>query len=82
MTRLPILLASTFLEERRREAAILRRRRVAKESQAEQRRIQKLARARAREVKRSLGREPDEIDVIIDLTDRASPSEPKEYARS
>lgn len=82
MTRLPILLASTILQERRREAEDLRRQRVARENLAEQRRIQKLAKERARDEKRSLRREPTGIDVIVDLTDSAATSKPKEYARS
>jgi len=82
MTRLPILLAGTILEERRRERATLRRQSVARESLAERKRVQKLAKARARDAKRSLRREPAEIDVVIDLTDRATSSESKEYARN
>lgn len=83
MTRLPILFAVTVIEERRREAAALRTQRLARESRAEQRLLGKQARERAREAWRSRERGPAEIDVIIDLTDRASEeSEQKEYARS
>ena len=82
MTRLPISIASTILEDRRREWETLRRQRIVRESLAEQRRLQKVAKARARDGKHPLTREPAEIDVLIDLTGSPATSEPKEYVHS
>ena len=82
MTRLPVMLASTILEERRHERATLTRRRLARDGRADRRRLQKLAKEHARDERLSLNLQPAEPDVIIDLTDHAAASEPKEYARS
>ena len=82
MTRLPVMLASTILEERRHERATLARRRLARDGRAEQRRLKKVTKERARDERASLKLQPAEADVIIDLTDHAAAGERKEYARS
>jgi len=82
MTRLPIVFATSILEDRRREAETLRRRSLARASRAERRAQLRLAKEPARDDRHSLKREPAEIDVIIDLTDRAATSEQRVHARS
>ena len=68
MTLLRTMLAATIREERKREEATFRGRRLARDVRAERRLFQKLTQRRARDDKPS--------------RDRADTSEPKEYALS